>query len=107
MEIGVFKTETRTRKSVFLTMITTYGLAAIGLNIKRIFNIYMIDPGKSFIRVIQTIGRGLRKAFDKNIVNVYDIHSNLHYNASHKRKRVKFYKTEEHPITDTHKINYR
>ena len=31
----------------------------------RIFNLVLIEPGKSFVRVIQSIGRGIRKAEDK------------------------------------------
>lgn len=46
-------------------IIATYGVAAVGINIPRIFNLVLIEPGKSFIRVIQSIGRGIRKAEDK------------------------------------------
>jgi superfamily II DNA or RNA helicase len=88
-------------------MITTYGLAAVGLNIKRIFNIFMVDAGKSFVRVIQTLGRGLRKADDKDVVNVYDIYSNLYYSEKHIRERIAFYKEEGHTIDHKHIIKYK
>lgn len=88
-------------------MITTFGLAAVGLNIKRIFNLFMIDAGRSFERVIQTIGRGLRKADDKTEVSVYDVYSDLKYSLSHSRTRKKYYKEEGHTITNEIKVDYR
>jgi superfamily II DNA or RNA helicase len=42
-------------------IVATYGVAAVGINIPRIFNLVLIEPGKSFVRVIQSIGRGIRK----------------------------------------------
>ena len=41
-------------------IVATYGVAAVGINIPRIFNLVLIEPGKSFDRVIQSIGRGIR-----------------------------------------------
>jgi superfamily II DNA or RNA helicase len=107
--------KTKTRKEMFslfstednVVMITTYKLAAVGLNIKRIFNIFMLDSGKSFIRVIQTIGRGFRKDYDKTSVNVYDIYGNIIHTDRHARERIKFYTSEGHEINHTLKINYR
>lgn len=49
-------------------IVATYGVAAVGINIPRIFNLVLIEPGKSFVRVIQSIGRGIRKAEDKDFV---------------------------------------
>ena len=43
-------------------IVATYGVAAVGINLPRIFNLVLIEPGKSFVRVIQSIGRGMRKA---------------------------------------------
>ena len=42
-------------------IVATYGVAAVGINIPRIFNLVLVEPGKSFVRVIQSIGRGIRK----------------------------------------------
>ena len=39
-------------------IIATYGVAAVGINIPRIFNLVLIEPGKSFVRVIQSIVTG-------------------------------------------------
>ena len=67
-------------------IVATYGVAAVGINIPRIFNLILIEPGKSFVRVIQSIGRGIRKAQDKDYVNVVDITSNLKYSKRHLTK---------------------
>ena len=57
----------------FHVVIATYGVAAVGINIPRIFNLVLIEPGKSFVRVIQSIGRGIRKAEAKDSVSIWDI----------------------------------
>jgi superfamily II DNA or RNA helicase len=82
-----------------LVVIATVQIASTGLNIKRIYNMMFIDVGKSFIRVIQTIGRGLRKAPDKDHVDVTDICSDLKYGRKHMAERVKFYKEAKYPHT--------
>lgn len=75
-----------------IVVIATAQLASTGLNIPRIFNLFFIDMGKSYIRTIQSVGRGLRKAHDKFKVLVIDIYSNLKYSKDHKNKRVAHYK---------------
>ena len=60
-------------------IVATYGVAAVGINIPRIFNLVLIEPGKSFVRVIQSIGRGIRKAHDKDFVQIWDVTSNCKY----------------------------
>jgi len=80
-----------------LVVIATVNIASTGLNIKRIFNLIFIDVGKSFIRVIQTIGRGLRKAPDKDHVDATDICTDLKYGKKHVRERIKFYKEAKYP----------
>ena len=79
-------------------IIATYGVAAVGLNIPRIFNLVLIEPGKSFIRTIQSIGRGLRKAKDKDHVQIFDICGQNKYSARHLRERKKFYADAQYPF---------
>ena len=86
-------------------IVATYGVAAVGINIPRIFNLVLIEPGKSFVRVIQSIGRGIRKAKDKDFVNVFDITSTLKYSKKHLTERKKFYREAEYPFKVT-KIEY-
>jgi len=78
-------------------VIATYGIAQAGLDIERIFNLIPIDAGKAFTRVIQTIGRGLRKAADKHHVNVMDICSNGKYSEKHMKDRISYYKDAKYP----------
>ncbi len=80
-------------------IIATYGVAAVGLNIPRIFNLVLLEPGKSFVRVIQSIGRGVRKAKDKDFVQIWDITSTCKFAKRHLTQRKKFYKEAEYPFT--------
>jgi len=86
-------------------IIATFGVASTGINIVRIYNLILFEPGKSFVRVIQSIGRGIRVASDKTHLNVYDICSNTKYSKQHLTKRKKFYKEAEYPFT-VKKVNY-
>lgn len=88
-----------------LVVIATVQVASTGLNIKRIFNLMFIDVGKSFIRIVQTIGRGLRKAPDKDSVNVTDICSDLKYSRRHLTARKKIYKEALYP-NKVRKVKY-
>ena len=82
-------------------IIATYGVAAVGINIPRIFNLVLLEPGKSFVRVIQSIGRGIRKAEDKDHVEIYDITSACKYSKRHLTERKKYYKEAKYPFTIT------
>lgn len=88
-----------------LVVIATVNIAGTGLNIRRIFNLVLIDIGKSFIRVIQSIGRGLRKAEDKDFVRVTDISSDLKYGHKHLLERLKFYREAQYNFT-RQKVDY-
>jgi superfamily II DNA or RNA helicase len=79
--------------------VATYGVAAVGINIPRIFNLVLLEPGKSFVRVIQSIGRGIRKAEDKDFVQIWDITSTCKYAKKHLTERKKFYKEAKYPFT--------
>lgn len=84
-----------------LVVLSTYQLASTGLNIKRIFHLVMVDAGKNFTGVIQTIGRALRKAHDKDAVEVYDLHSNLKFARRHANERKGFYAESEYETVQT------
>lgn len=88
-----------------VVVIATIQIASTGLDIPRIFNLFYIDVGRSFIRTIQTIGRGLRKAHDKDHVNVYDICSDTKHSRRHLGERMKFYKEAKYP-NKKHAIEY-
>jgi superfamily II DNA or RNA helicase len=80
-------------------IVATYGVAAVGINIPRIFNLVLIEPGKSFVRVIQSIGRGIRKAEDKDHVQIWDVTSTCKFAKRHLTKRKTFYKEANYPFT--------
>jgi superfamily II DNA or RNA helicase len=80
-------------------IVATYGVAAVGINIPRIFNLVLVEPGKSFVRVIQSIGRGIRKAEDKDHVQIWDITSTCKFAKRHLTKRKQFYKDANYPFT--------
>ena len=79
--------------------VATYGVAAVGINIPRIFNLVLLEPGKSFVRVIQSIGRGIRKAEDKDFVQVWDLTSTCKFAKRHLTTRKKYYKEAKYPFT--------
>jgi len=86
-------------------IIATYGVAAVGINIPRIFNLVLIEPGKSFVRVIQSIGRGIRKAEDKDEVVIWDITSSCKFAKRHLTQRKAYYKEAKYPFT-IEKLDY-
>ena len=87
-------------------IIATYGVAAVGINIPRIFNLVLIEPGKSFVRVIQSIGRGIRKAEDKDHVQIWDITSTCKFAKRHLTRRKQFYKEAKYNYT-LEKVNWQ
>lgn len=82
-----------------LIVIATFGIASTGISIDRIFCEIMIDAGKSFIRAIQSIGRGLRMGHDKDRVHLVDVHSKLKWSKKHWRERLKYYKEANYPVS--------
>ena len=87
-------------------IVATYGVAAVGINIPRIFNLVLVEPGKSFVRVIQSIGRGIRKAEDKDFVQIWDITSTCKFAKRHLTKRKAFYKEANYPF-EVEKIEWK
>lgn len=87
-------------------IVATYGVAAVGINIPRIFNLVLLEPGKSFVRVIQSIGRGIRKAEDKDFVQIWDVTSSCKFAKRHLTQRKAFYKEANYPF-DLEKLTYR
>ena len=80
-------------------IVATYGVAAVGINIPRIFNLVLVEPGKSFVRVIQSIGRGIRKAEDKDFVQIWDITSACKFSKRHLSKRKQYYNEANYPYS--------
>jgi superfamily II DNA or RNA helicase len=108
------KVKTKDRKSEYdevktadnKIIVATYGVAAVGINVPRIFNLVLLEPGKSFVRVIQSIGRGIRKADDKDFVQIWDLTASTKYAKRHLTERKKFYKDAKYPFT-IEKVKYQ
>jgi superfamily II DNA or RNA helicase len=86
-------------------LVTSYQIGSTGIDINRIFNLFLIDAGTGFIKVIQSIGRGLRKAIDKDTIWVYDIGSDLKSSRKHCNNRKKHYEKEKYEFT-YQKVDY-
>ena len=87
-------------------IVATYGVASTGINIPRIFNLVLLEPGKSFVRVIQSIGRGIRKADDKDFVQIWDITSSCRFAKRHLTQRKHFYREANYPFV-VEKLKYK
>jgi len=81
-------------------MVASYGTTSTGINIRNIHNIIFASPSKSVIRVLQSIGRGLRKSETKENVIIYDISDDLRYKKydnhtyRHLQERLRIYNKE-------------
>tara|TARA_R110002110_G_scaffold32678_4_gene113097 strand:- start:10 stop:876 length:867 start_codon:yes stop_codon:yes gene_type:complete len=66
-----------------------------GISINNLHYIVFAGGGKAKIKILQSIGRGLRKHVDKKKVVIVDIADQLYYGKKHMNKRMSIYK-EEH-----------
>ena len=82
-------------------IVASMGTFSTGINIKKLHNIIFASPSKSQIRVLQSIGRGLRKSGDGINTIVYDIADDLHwrtqknYTLKHAAERINIYSKEK------------
>lgn len=89
-------------------LICTFGIAATGIDIPRIMVLGFLEPGKKFQKVIQVVGRGLRKAHDKDYVTILDFFSNTGRSKKHASERRKIYKGSRisHEIVKVDYVNF-
>jgi superfamily II DNA or RNA helicase len=66
-----------------------------GVNIKNLHYIVFAGGGKAKIKILQSIGRGLRKHASKDRLTIIDIADQLKYGYKHMTKRLTFYKKEK------------
>lgn len=82
-------------------LVASYGTCSTGINIKNINSIVFASSSKSLVRVLQSIGRGLRKSDSKDKVTVYDIADDLRYKKhrnhtlKHMDERLSIYTNEK------------
>ena len=68
---------------------------AEGINIKNLHYIVFAANGKAKIKILQTIGRGVRLHPLKNMLYIFDIADNLKYGNKHLKERIKLYESEK------------
>ncbi len=87
-------------KSTDSILVASYGTCSTGINIKNIHNIVFLHPSKSIVRVLQSIGRGLRMSETKDHVMIYDLVDDLRHKKyqnhafNHFLERIKIYENE-------------
>ena len=72
-----------------------------GINIKNLHYIVFGGVGKAKIKIVQSIGRGLRLHIDKQELIIFDIADNLRYGQRHIEQRLALYDTERIKYTFT------
>ena len=81
--------------------IASYGTFSTGINIRNINNIVLASPSKSKIRVLQSIGRGLRRSEVKDSILIFDIADDISYKErrnftlTHFTERLNIYNEEQ------------
>ena len=82
-------------------IVASLGTFSTGINIRNLHNIIFASPSKSQIKVLQSIGRGLRQSDDGSTTKLFDIADDLHWKAKknftllHSAERVKIYAKEQ------------
>ena len=82
-------------------IVASLGTFSTGINIRNLHNIIFASPSKSQIKVLQSIGRGLRKADDGRDTRLFDIADDLrwkrrnNYTLSHSTERIRIYEQEQ------------
>ena len=79
-------------------IVASLGTFSTGINIRNLHNIIFASPSKSQIRVLQSIGRGLRKSDDGRTTTLYDLSDNItgkNFSLLHSFERLKIYKNEK------------
>jgi superfamily II DNA or RNA helicase len=81
-------------------IVASLGTFSTGINIRNLHNIVFATPSKSQVKVLQSIGRGLRKSDDGRTTRLFDIADDLHvkshknFTLKHSAERIKIYTKE-------------
>lgn len=84
-----------------VVIVASLGVFSTGINIKNLHNLIFAHPTKSKIKVLQSIGRILRKHDEKEVATVYDIVDDLKHKSRsnfamrHANERFKYYTNEK------------
>ena len=93
----------RMEKRKDIVLIATYGILSTGVNIPSLSHVVLASPFKSKIRVLQSIGRALRKHEKKEDTGatIYDIQDQTKYLSKHNGIRSRYYSMEGFEIKET------
>ena len=90
-----------TEKENDAIIVASYGTFSTGINIRNLHNIVFASPSKSRIRVLQSIGRGLRVGDSKDTATLFDISddfthkSRRNFTLTHFMERINIYNEEQ------------
>ena len=90
-------------------IVASLGVFSTGVNIKNIHNIIFASPSKSQVRVLQSIGRGLRKSDDGRKTKLFDLADDLswksrsNYTLKHAAERIQIYSKQNFTFV-THEV---
>lgn len=82
-------------------IVASLGTFSTGINIRNLHNIIFASPSKSQIKVLQSIGRGLRVSEDGRVTKLFDIADDLSFNKKmnftlrHSAERIKMYENQQ------------
>lgn len=85
-------------------ILASYGVFSTGVNLKRLDNLILASGSKSEIRILQSIGRTLRKGNGADDATLYDIADDIshgsytNYTLEHFKKRIEIYSAEQFPF---------
>lgn len=93
-------------------LLATYQTMSTGVNMPKLHDVVLYANSKSKIKVLQSIGRGLRKHKTKNQIILYDVIDDLsrttktgrlvkNYLMKHWDERLNYYKEQEFPMITT------
>lgn len=93
-------------------LLATYATMSTGVNMPKLHDVILYSNSKSKIKVLQSIGRGLRKHATKSQIILYDIVDDLTYKTrtgrvvdnyliKHWKERMSYYKEQEFPTITT------
>jgi len=93
-------------------LLATYATMSTGVNMPKLHDVILYSNSKSKIKVLQSIGRGLRKHATKNLIVLYDVADDLSYKTrtgrvvdnylmKHWKERMSYYKEQEFPTITT------
>ena len=85
-------------------ILASFGTFSTGINLKKLDNVIFASGSKSEVKVLQSIGRALRKGNDADKATLYDITDDLsvgayqNYTLQHFRKRIEIYGSEQFEV---------